>query len=369
MNVQKNNYQNNNINYSQQITNTNPQQQTPQKMQRQDVIQNNERADFFIFLNQKNNMNLIKIILFYSKYSKLCDDFLKALHPYYKQLITFICVDNSSIRKRLMTSKYKLQVVPSVFMLFENGKVNVHSGQELIQLVDFFNKNMETYMVIKTQQTQKTQIVSHQEQSNLNQTRLIQTDDNSSKITPLNFNIRKEKNHEMNNSLENELEDSLSDSMQSRHISLMRENQELSRINNTKNSKTNKEVTHLPRVKEPIPYEFNKKVEIGMSSKRLVPRGKKEHEKMALTSVKFIEGNRLDTVQEEDDDDDEDDNEIDINIEDAEILNDDIDELMNSEEDPTIDPIIKKDNKKSIKEIAADMQQVRGDPDSKKYPS
>ena len=126
MNVQKNNYQNNNINYSQQITNTNQQQQTPQKMQRQDVIQNNERAEFFIFLNQKNNMNLIKIILFYSKYSKLCDDFLKALHPYYKQLITFICVDNSSIRKRLMTSKYKLQVVPSVFMLFENGKVNVH---------------------------------------------------------------------------------------------------------------------------------------------------------------------------------------------------------------------------------------------------
>ena len=43
---------------------------------------------------------------------------------------------------------------------------------------------------------------------------------------------------------------------------------------------------------------------------------------MALTSIKFIEGNKLDPVEEEDEDDDEDDNEIDINIEDAEILDD-----------------------------------------------
>jgi hypothetical protein len=333
----------------------------------QQKMQNNDYSDFFSFLNQKNNMNLIKIILFYSKYSKLCDDFLTALHPYYKQIITFICVDNSKIRKRLMTSKYKLQVVPSIFMLFENGVVNVHSGQELIQLVDFFNKNMETFMVVKSQ-SQKQQPNSIQSPNSLQtQSRLIQDENNKNslapKVTALNFNIRKEKNNQANNSSdENELE--------SRQTLLMRENQELSRINNGKNPKniklTGKEITHLPRVKDPIPYEFNKKTEIGMSSKRLVPKGKKEHEKMALTSVKFIEGNRLDPVEEEDDDDDDDDNEIDINIEDAEILDDDIDELINSEDDPTIDPIIKKDSKKSIKEIAADMQQVRGDPDSKK---
>jgi len=353
MNFQKNtnNPQNDNIKYPQQ------------------KMQNNDYSEFFLFLNQKNNMNLIKIILFYSKYSKLCDDFLTALHPYYKQIITFICVDNSKIRKRLMSSKYKLQVVPSIFMLFENGVVNVHSGQELIQLVDFFNKNMETFMVVKSQSQKQSQ---NQINYNLpqNHSTQLQNESNNetslaSKVTRLNFNIRNEKNNQVNiSSDENELE--------SRHTLLMRENQELSRINNGKNPKniksTGKEMTHLPRVKDPIPYEFNKKTDIGMSSKRLVPKGKKEHEKMALTSVKFIEGNRLDSVQEEDDDDDDDnDDEIDINIEDGEILDDNIDELINSEEDPTIDPIIKKDSKKSIKEIAADMQQVRGDPDSKKF--
>jgi len=362
------NFQKNNSQQQPQNTNSNVNSQKPQ---------NNDNSEFFSFLNQKNNMNLIKIILFYSKYSKLCGDFLTALHPYYKQIITFICVDNSKIRKRLMNSKYKLQVVPSVFMLFENGVVNVHTGQELIQLVDFFNKNMETFMVIKarqslgpsTPQSQNLQLVNSVNRSeNVNETQNSSTN----KVTALNFNIRKEKRERnqkdtRSSILENEFDDTLSDSIQSRQTLLMRENQELSKMNNAKNSK--KEVTHLPRVKDPIPYEFNKKVEIGMSSKRLVPRGKKEHDKMALTSVKFIEGNNLDSIQEEEEDDDEDDNEIDINIDDAEILDDDIDELMNSEEDPTIDPIIKKDSKKSIKEIAADMQQVRGDPDSKKYPS
>jgi hypothetical protein len=367
MNVQKNIPQNINSNYLHQVSNPtnmiNPVQQ--QK------TQNKEYTEFLFFLNQKNNMNLIKIILFYSKYSKLCDDFLNALHPYYKQIINFICVDDPNTRKRLMNSKYKLQVVPSIFMLFENGVVNVHTGKELIQLVDFFNKNMETFMVVKTHQTQNIQLVSNQDNILNKNIQLQNANNTTNKITPLNFNIRKEKNERFisnkTDSFENELDSSLSDSIQSRQSLLMKENQELSRIN-SKNSK-NKEVTHLPRVKDPIPYEFNKKVEIGMSSKRLVPRGKKEHEKMALTSVKFIEGNKLDTVEEEDDEEDEDDNnEIDINIEDAEILNDDIDELINSEDDPTIDPILKKDNKKSIKEIAADMQQVRGDPDSKKIP-
>lgn len=376
MNFQKTIPQNNNTNSSPQILNQNP--------------QNNENSEFFLFLNQKNNMNLMKIILFHSKYSKLCNDFMTALHPYYKQIITFICVDNSKVRKRLMTSKYKLQVVPSVFMLFENGVVNVHNGQELIQLVDFFNKNMETFMVIKAQKglnqnitignsPSKSQIINSNTPI-LNQQMLAQQPNmnnqtqNNSKVTALNFNVRNERQRVSSfNSDENELDDSLSDSIQSRQALLMKENQELSRINNGKNPKniksTGKEITHLPRAKDPIPYEFNKKVEIGMSSKRLVPRGKREHDKMALTSVKFIEGNKLDTVEEEDDDDEDDnDNEIDINIEDAEILDDDIDELMNSEDDPTIDPIIKKDSKKSIKEIAADMQQIRGDPDSKKIP-
>jgi len=61
MNFQKTIPQNNNTNSSPQILNQNP--------------QNNENSEFFLFLNQKNNMNLMKIILFHSKYSKLCNDF------------------------------------------------------------------------------------------------------------------------------------------------------------------------------------------------------------------------------------------------------------------------------------------------------
>ena len=292
---------------------------------------NTEIDEFFNFLNSQNNMNLKKIILFYSNFSKVCDQFVNSLHPYYRDIISFICVDNSLVRKRLSLSKYKLEVVPSIFMIFDNGTINVHTGKELIPLVDFFNKNIETFMVLKTKKNQSV--------ANLQ----------NSQIEYLNQNQSGSKKQSVNSS----------------------QGSNVTELNIPKMSelKKNKNVTHLPRIKEPISHEFNKKVDIGMSSKRIVPKGKKEHEKMALTSVKFIEGTKLDTIKEDDCDDDDDDDDDDANedsiiqVEDAETLDDDINDIIN--DDPTIDPILKKDNKKSLKEIAADMLQMRENIDEK----
>ena len=105
-------------------------QETTQNNVQLNTNNNSEIQEYFNYLNVQNNMNLKKIILFYSKYSKLCEQFVNSLHPNYKIIINMISVDNSAVRKRIMNSKYKLQYVPCVFMLFDNGKINIHQGKE-----------------------------------------------------------------------------------------------------------------------------------------------------------------------------------------------------------------------------------------------
>jgi hypothetical protein len=286
---------------------------------------NQESQEFLKFLNTNNNMNLKKIILFYSKFSKVCEQFVNAFHPNYKLVFNFICVDNSEIRKRLSKSKYKLDVVPAIFMLFENGKINVHFGNELHQLVMFFNKNMESFIVFKTNE---------------------------------GMSLRK-------NNMIGELEQQPETPNQKSTTNITRLN-----IKPPTTILKPKKMSHLPRVKQTIPQDFNKTLDVGISTKRIVPKGKKEHLKMAHSSIKVFENqSNLDTIEEENDEqEDEDNNEEETNfqIEDAEILDDNIDDIITTE-DTTIDKIIKKDGK-SLKDIASDMQQDRELMDEKSKP-
>ena len=270
-------------------------------------------------------MNLKKIILFYSKFSKVCGQFINALHPNYRHVMSCICVDNSKLRKRLINSKYKLSVVPTVFMLFDDGKVNVHYGNELNQLINFLNKNMESFMVFKTNgnmnQKKNETIGQIKHSSQLNKTQApfqeeLQIDRKTGNVTPLIINKQVE--------------------------------------NNTKKES----VKHLPRIKQKIPLDFNKEMDVGISSKRMIPKGKKEHQKMALSSINIIGGNKLDTIEEdeEEEDEDEDEEEMNMQTEDGELLEDNLEDLIN--DDKTIDPIVKKGGK-NLKDIAANMQQDR----------
>jgi len=302
---------------------------------------NSDIKEFIDYVNTQNNMNLKKIILFYSKFSKICEQFINAVHPNYKHIISYICVDNSKLRKRLSESKFKLKVVPTVFMLFENGKVNVHIGQELNQLVIFLNKNMENYMIFKTNSILKKSI-----QNNITNLNINQIDQN---LAENNLNTQLSK---LNTKQLNPNERNLNG------VTRLGIKDNNSLIHNNSKKILNERMKHLPRVKQPISQDFNKEPDVGISSKRLVPKGKKEHQKMAISSISMIESSKqLDTIDEDDDDDDDDDDEDDnLQMEDGVLLGENINEILN--EDNTIDPIIKKDGK-SLKDIAADMQQDR----------
>lgn len=306
-----------------------------------------EIQEFFSYLNSQNNMNLKKIILFYSKYSKLCEQFVNSLHPSYKLILNMISVDNSVVRKRLMNSKYKLQYVPSIFMLFEDGKVNVHYGNELISLVTFLNKNMESFMVIKTNENlskRKNAVPAGQG------------------TTPLIHNINQETN--LDNNMAERRSKWSGQSEQSEMLDEIVHNPNRPNITslNLQGSNKTKKLTmkNLPRIKEPIPEDFKRDMNIGISSKRMIPKGRKEHKKMAMSSLTVLESNRqLDTIEEEEETTDEE--EINIEMEDAEIL----DNILEEQEDNTIDPIINSKSKKDIKDIAAEMAKERGPVDDK----
>lgn len=302
-------------------------QETTQNNVQLNTNNNSEIQEYFNYLNVQNNMNLKKIILFYSKYSKLCEQFVNSLHPNYKIIINMISVDNSAVRKRIMNSKYKLQYVPCVFMLFDNGKINIHQGKELLSLVTFLNKNMEAFMINKT----------NENLSKRKNNQVIQ----SQGITPI---ISKE----------NMTDEIIYNKQQTTQLNVMNHSKQI----NEKKLK----MKNLPRIKEPISEDFKRdNVDVGISSKRLVPKGRREHKKMAHSSLTVLESNNnLDTIEEEETSDEEEIEEIEI--EDAEIL----DNVLDNEEDNTIDPIIKKGDKMNIKEIAAEMAKDRGPVDDNK---
>ena len=326
----------NSINKPNQMNNGNP----PSNNQNNSV---SEIQEFFNYLNSQNNMNLKKIILFYSKYSKLCEQFINSLHPNYKLILSMISVDNSTIRKRLMNSKYKLQYVPCIFMLFENGKVNMHYGNELISLVSFLNKNMEAFMVIKTNENlakRKNILPTVQGRTQLN-TR-VQSD----QIEPI---------------LDNSIDKLDNNNMDEIVHSPNRQNITSLNFPQKKLNEKQLKMKNIPRIREPIPEDFKRDMDVGISSKRMVPKGRKEHKKMARTSLTVLESNKqLDTIEEEEESTDEEE-EIDIQMEDAEIL----DNILEEQDDNTIDPILLKGDKSKIKDIAAEMAKERGPVDDK----
>ena len=307
-----------------------------------------EIQEFFNYVNSQNNMNLKKIILFYSSFSKLCEQFINSLHSNYKFILHSISVDNSNVRKRLMNSKFKLQYVPCIFMLFNDGKVNIHYGNELLSLVAFLNKNMEAFIILKT---------------NGNLTRR-----NNTNLTIQNTNPQvqiMEKSQMMLNV--NNMNNMISEPMHQRSLTNVAENDtnafasenvRVTPLNIQSNSLKSNKMKTLPRIKQPIPQDFKKEIDVGISSKRMIPKGRKEHRKMAHSSLNIIQTNKqLDTIEEEDEETTDEEEEINIQMEDGEIL----DNILEENEDQTIDPIIKKGDKKDIKEIAAEMAKDRGD--------
>uniref|UniRef100_A0A6C0I696 Thioredoxin domain-containing protein n=1 Tax=viral metagenome TaxID=1070528 RepID=A0A6C0I696_9ZZZZ len=276
-----------------------------------------EIQEYFNYVNAHNNMNLKRIILFYSKYSKICEQFINSLHPNYKVILNMISVDNPQIRKRLMNSKYKLQYVPCILMLFDNGKVNMHNGNELLSLVTFLNKNMEAYMVIKTNEN-----IAKRKMALNGRTPIMANSSDANKMSQMDEIVNLPQNKKLKES----------------------------------------KMRNLPRIKQPIPEDFNKSMDVGISSRRMIPKGRKEHKKMAHTSLTPLETNReLDTIEEENEDDTTDEEDNNIEMEDAEIL----DNILEEQQDNTIDPIISSKNKKDIKDIAAEMAKERGPVDDK----
>ena len=307
-----------------------------------------EIKEFFNYVNTQNNMNLKNIIFFYSKYSKLCEQFINSLHPNYKLILNMISVDNTIIRKRLINSKYKLQYVPCIFMLFENGTVNMHYGSELLSLVTFLNKNMETFMISRTNEN----LAKRKLESNGRTQLLLQ--DNLQQHSQ-KFETTKDLNSEH---IDEILHSNQSMINSNKSMTPLQFNQMSKKLKESKNKMKN-----LPRVKEPVSEDFKRTIDVGISSRVMIPKGRKEHKKMARSSLTALESNKqLDTIDEENEEtSDEEEEDTNIEVEDAEIL----DNILEDREDKTIDPILRKADKMKIKDIAAEMAKERGPVDDK----
>ena len=121
---------------------------------------------------------------------------------------------------------------------------------------------------------------------------------------------------------------------------------------------------NLPRFKEPIPEDFKRNMDVGISSQIMIPKKSKEHKKMAHSSLTPLEMNRqLDTIEEEEEDTSDEEEDTNIEMEDGELL----DNILEEQEDQTIDPILlkSKTKNKDIKDIAAEMAKERGPIDDK----
>jgi hypothetical protein len=289
-----------------------------------------EEQTFFDYLNHQNNMDLKKIVVFVSKFSDVCKQFLSALHPLYKDIILCVSVDNRQVRERLAKSKFKVTVVPTVFMLFKNGTVNVHIGKQLVPLVDFLNKSIETFLIVQSHMTSPK--VSSSIISSLPSTSSTSSTSSTTSTSPTSPHSSNSSNSSTSNVTHlfgNEPDDI--------------ENKSSFGIQSAKSS------------------QFERTIDIG-PKENIVQRGK-GLENVARSSLLMVspQNDQVSSLIKHD----ENDSSIPLQTDSAELLEEDIEEMLNA--DATLDPLIQKslsedknNNKwESVKRIANDMAQLR----------
>ena len=90
-------------------------------------------------------------VLFFSKYSPICQNLLNAINACqfnFREVagVTLVCVDNEGVRKRILESKsLKIDVVPSLLVSLQDGGVEKYEGQTVIGLIqNVINANQPT---------------------------------------------------------------------------------------------------------------------------------------------------------------------------------------------------------------------------------
>lgn len=80
---------------------------------------------------------MLKYILFYSKYSKHCSDFIDKLRANKIDLpIQTLCVDNETVRNKILKSKnIKIDLVPCLLVI-QNSSVNKYEDRDLASWID-----------------------------------------------------------------------------------------------------------------------------------------------------------------------------------------------------------------------------------------
>ena len=73
---------------------------------------------------------IIQIIFFFSKFSENCKKPIEFIENY-KLPVEYICVDSTSIKKKLKPLNF-IKNVPSLIVIYDNGKSNLYEGSKVL---------------------------------------------------------------------------------------------------------------------------------------------------------------------------------------------------------------------------------------------
>ena len=72
-------------------------------------------------------------ILLYSKYSPRCKTALEILRDKPLNFIGLLCVDNETIRKKILSSNYSIKQVPCIMIGYSTGKVETYEADDCLR--------------------------------------------------------------------------------------------------------------------------------------------------------------------------------------------------------------------------------------------
>ena len=170
------------------------------------------------------NKQLSVCIVFYSRYSKVCEELFKNLNiPVISQQINFklISVDNKYIREKLINNKYNIYCVPSILNIYTDNSIEKYENYKVF---DWFYNNI------------RNSINSQQQQ-------IYQQEEEEKKILIEEYQIKLKKQQIEQEKLKNQLLEKQMESKIRKKIDL--ENQKLG----LKNSNTNDNLNNSINVK------------------------------------------------------------------------------------------------------------------------
>jgi hypothetical protein len=286
----------------------------------------------------------IKLLLFlYSKFSQKSDMLINALPQECRKFFYYICIDNKSIREKIVNSTtIKISEVPCILLIDINDSISTYEGDRSVDIIKTIHGLNSKYNTSKQPPSQpQSQQQSFQKSASSSVTQLTDILDDTPQEEYPEESKRPPRRSPIPDRMpvpKNEDDDDMS--------SLVEDN-------NTNMNGVRKKVRHANRpVDHPIPEQ--ERPDVGLSSARNFPTKGLGHENMGQSSLSQIPSQPPQKRSQN------------MNVSGGEMLDDELDEMLN--EDSTMDPQIKKakggsmDKKEAlanVKKAAMEMMEMR----------